>query len=89
MYGQGDDVGEPGLDPAPADLQDYARRHPMRVAILALLASGHGGQRSPAELHDELPEAPDLAVVEYHMRVLCKVGLVKCAGGVYRLDSTR
>jgi len=54
-----------------AERQEYARSHPLRVMILALIVQG-GGVRSldPEDLRQELPKHPAVAVIEYHLRVL-------------------
>lgn len=87
MYAQGDDAaGEPALAKVPSDLQDYARRHPLRVAILALLAQR---ARSAGSLSAELPTKPGTPVLDYHLRALSTIGLVDVreegGGSIYRL----
>ncbi len=68
--------------------QDYARSHPLRLAILALLSSKRRPERSAEDLSTELPDFPTLAVVEYHLGVLRRVGLISeheaSAGAVYQ-----
>lgn len=79
MYDEGDHGrGEPGElhRPQPANPQQYARSHPLRLAILALLASKRHPERSVGALSAELPDSPASVVVEYHLRVLRNVGLV-------------
>lgn len=84
MYARGDDAadaaGGSGLAEPPADLRDQARRHPLRLAILALLASKRNGDRSLADLRAELPNSPAEAVVNYHLGVLRSVGLIRRDG---------
>jgi hypothetical protein len=55
--------------------QDRARRHPLRLQILALLQRP-GRSRDPQDLRRELPNKPAVAVITYHLRVLSEVGLV-------------
>lgn len=86
-----DDLGETALVnvPVPANLSDLARSHPTRLAILALLTSHRPGARSIANLRAELPHVPAPAIVEYHLGVLRRVGLIRChrdiEGAVYTL----
>lgn len=70
-----DEPGELRLH-QPTDPQDYARSHPLRLAILALLSSKRCPERAARDLSAELPGCPDLAVVEYHLGVLRQVELV-------------
>jgi DNA-binding transcriptional ArsR family regulator len=79
VYGQrGDDAeGETGLaERSTHDLQNFARRHPLRVAILALLSSKRHPERTVDELCDSLPNKPRRAVVEYHLKALRAINLV-------------
>jgi DNA-binding transcriptional ArsR family regulator len=78
VYDQGDDAGATGL--AETELQDYARRHPLRVAILALLSSKRQPERTVDDLCSQLPNTPSRAVVEYHLKALRTVGLVSERG---------
>lgn len=57
------------------DREKRLREHPIRQAILDLL----NGERemTAIEIRDELPEDPPLGVVLYHLRVLCKEGLLR------------
>lgn len=63
------------------------------LAILALLSSKQQGNRSLDDLHVALPDSPAGAVVEYHLGVRCRVGLIcrhhGVAGAVYRLADKR
>lgn len=54
--------------------RDQARSHPVRIAILALAAQGNW--MDPEDLHQELPNRPPLALIEYHLLVLRQVGLL-------------
>ena len=76
MYGDGrEDRDDPaGLRTFRAGCEDHARRHPLRLAILAMLASG--GPRNVAEISGELPGAPSLSVLRYHLGVLHQAELV-------------
>lgn len=65
-----------------ARLRDVARRHPMRLAILALLASKRRETRSLAGLRTQLPQKPLIALVAYHARVLCQLELIRCQGDI-------
>lgn len=57
----------------PTDQENHARRHPLRFAILAILASG---TRTAGGIRHELPENPSLAVLRYHLGVLREAELV-------------
>jgi len=59
-----------------ANMQGYACSHPLRLAILALLASDRQRECTAADLRSELPKTPSAAVVDYHLGVLLGVGLV-------------
>lgn len=67
-----------------ANREDAAREHPMRAAILALLAKD-GRTMSTSEIHAELPHEPGLAAVTYHLQVLEQTTLVIAADGYYKL----
>ena len=55
--------------------RDEAASHPLRRAMLGVLAEG---RRLPATaLCHELPESPSLSVVHYHLSVLVDAGLVE------------
>ena len=51
-------------------LQDFARSHPTRLSILALVAKNEGRSLDPPDLGHDLPKKPDIAVVSYHLGVL-------------------
>lgn len=51
-----------------------ARKHPMRLSILALAAQGKS--LDPQDLHRELPDRPTVAVIGYHLLVLRQVDLL-------------
>lgn len=54
---------------------DYARRHPLRLNIIALsVRKGHS--LDPKDLRRELPGRPTVALLEYHLRVLRQVELL-------------
>lgn len=55
--------------------QDYARRHPLRLHIIALSVR-KGQSLDPEDLRRELPDHPAVALIEYHVRVLREVGLL-------------
>lgn len=57
-------------------LHDYARSHPTRLNILALIAQGRGGLLDPEDFRRELPDRPPVPVIEYHLLVLRQIGLV-------------
>ena len=54
--------------------RDQVRRHELRLAILALASQGKS--MDPLDLRRELPTHPELAVIEYHLLVLHRVGLL-------------
>ena len=56
-------------------LQEQARKNPLRLKILALSVR-RGRSLDPEDLRRELPERPAVAVIEYHLRVLCQSGLL-------------
>ena len=58
------------------ELQDRARRHPLRLQILALIAKDGSRSLDPADLRRELPTRPAVAVIKYHLKALREVGLV-------------
>jgi hypothetical protein len=55
--------------------QDYARRHPLRLHLIALSVR-RGQSLDPEDLRRELPDRPAVALIEYHLRVLRQVGLL-------------
>lgn len=57
------------------ELQDRARRHPLRLQILALIAKG-SRSLDPDDLRRELPQRPAVAVIKYHLKALREVGLI-------------
>ena len=88
MYDDGgEERGEPGdLRSPSADRQDQARCHPLRLAILAILASGR--TLAASEIADELPRTPGLALLRYHLGVLRRANLVdEKAEGTRRIFS--
>jgi Helix-turn-helix domain len=58
------------------------RGHLRRVAILAVLTED-GRELTPTQIQAELPDAPPLGNVNYHLRVLEKARLVSENGGSY------
>jgi hypothetical protein len=76
VYDQGDDAGTGLIERSADDLQDYARRHPLRVAILALLSSKRKSECTLEDLSAELPDEPSRRLVDYHLKVLRTVSLV-------------
>jgi hypothetical protein len=57
-------------------LQDFARSHPVRLRILALVAKDERRSLDPVDLSHELPKRPDSIVVSYHARVLQTASLL-------------
>lgn len=57
-------------------LQDFARSHPIRLTVLALVAKDERRSLDPADLSRELPKRPDSTVVSYHVRVLRSISLL-------------
>lgn len=55
--------------------QDQARKHGLRLKILAL-AQRRDQWLNPDDLRRELPEHPDVAVIEYHLLVLERANLL-------------
>jgi hypothetical protein len=53
----------------------YARKHPLRLKILALSAR-RSRSLDPDDLKRELPDHPAVAVIEYHLSVLRQVDLL-------------
>jgi hypothetical protein len=51
-----------------------ARRHDLRISILALAAQGKS--LDPADLRRELPTHPAVPVIEYHLLVLRQLDLL-------------
>lgn len=82
----GEGHGGPGKLRSPsADRQDQARRHPLRLAVLAILASG---PLAVSEIASELPRTPGLALLRYHLGVLRRAELVsEKAEGTRRIFS--
>jgi repressor of nif and glnA expression len=67
-----------------ANREDAARQHPLRAAILALLAKD-GRAMSAAQIRAELAHDPALAAVAYHLKVLGEIDLVCSTDGYYEL----
>jgi DNA-binding transcriptional ArsR family regulator len=59
-----------------ARLLDFARSHPTRANILALVEQGEGRSLDPGDLARELPNKPAPAVVTYHLKVLRSASLL-------------
>ena len=59
-----------------------AFQHELRRTILATLGRG---ERTLPELASSISDAPPLAVLAYHLRILHRVRMVDCVGGVYQL----
>lgn len=59
-------------------MQKQARKHPMRLKILAL-ASKRNRALDSADRRRELPERPAVTVIEYHLKVLREVDLLPSA----------
>lgn len=57
-------------------LRDFARSHPTRLAILALVAKDGGRLLDPADLSRNLPKKPDSTMVSYHLKVLRSASLL-------------
>lgn len=57
-------------------LQDSARRHPIRLNVLALVAKDDARSLDSDDLSGELPKRPDSAVVSYHVKVLQSTSLL-------------
>lgn len=68
-----------------AEREHRGRGHSRRLAILAVL-SKDGGELTPAQIQAELPDAPPLSNVNYHLRVLEKTRLVSENRGCYSLS---
>jgi predicted transcriptional regulator len=68
-----------------ANPEGAAREHPMRAAILALLAKD-GQTMSAPEIRAELPDEPAGAAVAYHLKVLEGTSLVSTTNGHYKLS---
>jgi predicted ArsR family transcriptional regulator len=72
---EGNGRGEPGELRAPlADQRDQARRHPLRLAILAIFTND--GALTVSEIADELPGTPKPALLRYHLEVLRQAELI-------------
>ena len=56
-------------------LQDQARKHALRLKILAL-AQRRNRSLDPEDLRRELPEHPAVAIVGYHLSVLERAKLL-------------
>lgn len=54
--------------------RDQARRHDLRLGILALAAQSRS--MDIKDLHRELPTHPTLVVIDYHLSVLRQAGLL-------------
>jgi hypothetical protein len=67
-----------------AERERRERGHSQRVAILAVL-SKDGRELTAPQIQAELPGAPPLGIVYYHLRVLEKARLVCRKGGSYSL----
>jgi len=57
-------------------LLDFARSHPTRAGILALLAQDEGRSLDPDDLVSELANKVAPAVVDYHLKVLRSASLL-------------
>jgi hypothetical protein len=57
--------------------RNQARRHDLRLGILALAARGNSVD--PEDLRRELPAHPAVASIEYHLVVLRQAGLLPSA----------
>lgn len=57
-------------------LQDFARSHPMRLTVLALVAKNEGRSLDPTDLSREMPKRPESTAVSYHVRVLRSTSLL-------------
>jgi hypothetical protein len=68
--------------------QDRARRHPLRLLILAQ-AQRPGQSLDPRDIRRELPKRPAVAVIEYHLRVLREAGLILVTPPTRALDDRR
>jgi hypothetical protein len=56
-------------------MRDRARKHPLRLKILALVVR-RNQSLDPEALRRELPDHPSVAVIDYHLLVLRQVGLL-------------
>jgi hypothetical protein len=54
--------------------RNQARRHDLRLGILAL--ANQGKSMDPEDLHRELPTHPALVVIDYHLLVLRQADLL-------------
>jgi predicted transcriptional regulator len=70
---------------AEAERERRGRGHALRVAILAVL-SEHSHELTPAQIQAELPDAPPLGSVNYHLKVLERTRLVSENRGCYSLS---
>ena len=59
-----------------AGRRDQARRHDLRLKILALVAQDRHRSLDPEDLSRLLPDHPAATVVEYHLAVLRRVDLL-------------
>jgi hypothetical protein len=57
-------------------VQDQARKHGLRLKILAL-AQRRCQSLDPNDLRRELPDRPAVAVIEYHLSVLKRAQLLR------------
>lgn len=64
--------------------REWALTHPVREGLRDAL-DGSQGQTLQELGGVELPKAPTLPAVRYHLDALERVGLVACVGGRYRL----
>jgi len=55
-------------------IRDQARCHPLRLSIIAL--SVQGKSLDPDDLRWDLPDGGSVAMIEYHLLVLNRVGLL-------------
>jgi predicted transcriptional regulator len=63
--------------------RERAFQHELRRTILATLGRG---KRTLPELASSISNPPSLAVLAYHLRILHRVRMVDCVGGVYQLS---
>jgi len=56
------------------EMRDQVRRHPLRLAILALPVQGKSLDAD--DLRRELPTHPTTGVIEYHLSVLRRIELL-------------
>lgn len=63
--------------------EDAVRQHPLRAAILTLLAED--GPLSAPEIRVQISKDPSLGAVAYHLRILEETDLVGATDGYYEL----